>query len=115
MWQVGSACYGTQLEAVGAIASSVAGSVHSTAAGLYSLDVATYDATSIEYAFTPLDGGPAIANVLVPVSPPLCGLLTQGDALELGWAVVAAWAAVFAIKFLARPFVHAQGDLNGNA
>lgn len=103
-WQAGGACYSTQEAAAGAIASVQAGAIHATPAGLYSLHVVQFDATSIEYGFTAMDGGPAIANVLVPVTPVACGLLQLEDAQEMSWIVWGALAAVFAVKFLARGF-----------
>lgn len=114
MWQVGGACYSTEVLAVGAVAAAESGSVKATPAGLYSLDVASFDASSIEWTLTPLDGGPTLANVVVPVTPIPCGLLTHVDAVDVGWKIALCWCAVFAIKFLARPLVDRWSPDYGN-
>lgn len=99
-WQVGSACYDSELAAVGAVAAGNLGLAHGTASGLYSMHVAAYTATSIEYGFTPLDGGPAMPGVVVPVHLVPCGLATFDDGVVMGWAVIGAWATTWAIRWL---------------
>lgn len=101
-WQVGAACYGTELAAAQALAASQAGVVLSTPAGLYALVPGAITGTSIEWQFAALDGGPAKPAAVVGVVSQPCGLLEWQDALQLGWSVVAAWALVYGIRFLIR-------------
>jgi len=102
--QVGTGCYDTPLEAAQATASSQLGRIVQSASGLYSVDVVSATATNIEYGFTPVDGGPALPSTVVPFTPPPCNLLQLQDGIEVGWYVVAAWAAAFGVRFLARQF-----------
>lgn len=100
--QAGAACYETAAMAAQAVASSQAGSVVQSPAGLYSLDVVATTGATIEYSLTALDGGPVLASVVVPFTPQPCNLLQTADAVELGWKLVLAFALAFGVKFLAR-------------
>jgi hypothetical protein len=102
--QVGSACYETALQAAQATASAELGRIVQSVSGLYSVDVASATATAIEYSFTPIDGGAAIPNAVVPFTAQPCNLLQWTDGIELGWYVVAAWAATWVVRYLARQF-----------
>ena len=100
MYQVGTACYSTPTAALQAIASTQTGAVVQQGSTLYAT-VATGTATGIDYVFHPLAGGPTFAQS-VDITPEPCGLLTASDATQMGWLVVAAWVAAYAVVFLAR-------------
>jgi hypothetical protein len=102
--QVGSACYGSPLEAAQATASAQLGRIVESGSGLYSVDVVSATASTIEYGFTPLDGAAAIPTAVVPFTAQPCNLLQFEDGIELGWYVIAAWALTWGVRFLARQF-----------
>jgi hypothetical protein len=99
-WQVGTACYGSEASAVAAIASAEVGSVRQSGSALYAVDVVGITDASIAYSLTPIDGGPALPAVTVPVTLQPCGLVEFGDSMLMAWAIVAGWAGTYAIKFL---------------
>ena len=100
-WQVGSLCYGTALDAVHAIAAGQVGTIVVRGSAVYVVDVSAVTDASITTVLNPVGGGAAITTV-VSVTPQPCGLLEWQDTLALGWLVVAAWVAVYAVKFLAK-------------
>ena len=100
MYQVGTACYSTATAAMQAIASSQTGAVVQQSGTAY-VTVATGTATGIDYALHPLSGGPILGQSIA-ITPEPCGLLTASDAHQLGWLIVAAWVAAYAVVFLAR-------------
>ena len=100
-FQVGSLCYGTALDAVQAIAAGQVGTILVKGSVVYVVDVSAVTDASITTVLNPVGGGTALTTV-VPVTPQPCGLLEWQDTLALGWLVVAAWVAVYAVKFLAK-------------
>lgn len=100
MYQVGTACYSTPTAAMQAIASTQTGAVVQQGGTAY-VTVATGTSTGIDYALHPLAGGPILGQSIA-ITPQPCGLLTASDATQIGWLIVAAWVAAYAVTFLAR-------------
>lgn len=111
-YQVGSACYDTAVAAAAASASSQVGSLIRHGETSYVVNASSVEDASITYALTPLGGGSPMV-VVAPYSAQPCGLLTTGDAVQLSWMVVAVWAAVYGVKFIATA-VQGWGDQHGN-
>lgn len=100
-FQVGGACYPTELAAAAASASSMVGAVVSHAGSAYTVDVTGVTASSVSYTFTPISGGASVVLV-APYTPQPCGLMGAADAVQMGWLIGAAWVTVYCVKFLAR-------------
>ena len=115
-FQVGSACYPSELAAAAASASSMAGGVVSHAGSAYAVDVTGVTASSISYTFTPISGGAPVVLV-APYTPQPCGLMGAADAVQLGWLVAGVWVTVYCVKFIARvvrEMANERGDGDGN-
>jgi len=112
-FQVGSACYPTELAAAAASASSMVGAVVSHAGSAYAVDVSGVTASTVSYTFTPISGGAAVVLV-APYTPQPCGLMGASDAVQLGWLVGGAWVIVYCVKFLARIVRDMSNDRGGD-
>lgn len=108
-WQVGQTCYGSQLAANSAAASSQMGVVVSHGASVYVTSIASVDAAGVTYAFTPLSGGAPI-TMSVPMQAPACGLLGVDDGAQLGALVSLAWFATWGVMFIARAIRETIGN-----
>lgn len=111
MYQVGDACYQTPAAAAAAQASKLVGSILQQGQTLYSVSVDSVADNAINYVLTPVGGG-ASMQYAAPFTPQPCGLLTSQDALDLGWMVVGAWVAVYAVSFLIRVIRGETRDLD---
>ncbi|WP_157755032.1 hypothetical protein [Variovorax boronicumulans] len=111
-YQVGSACYDTAAAAAAASASSQVGSFVRQGEVSYVVNASSVDGTSITYSLAPVGGGSPVV-VTSPYAAQPCGLLTASDAVDLSWLVVAVWAAVWAVKFIATA-VHDWGNQHGH-
>lgn len=60
-----------------------------------------YTGAALRYTLT---GAAGTTTVDVPYRPQQCRLVETGDALTLTWAVVAVWAAAYAIRVAASAF-----------
>lgn len=94
-WQVGQACYGSQLAANQAAASAQVGAVVSHGGNVFVTSVAGVDAHSVTYAFTPLAGGNP-TTMTVQMNPLPCGLLGVDDAVQLGALISLVWVGTWA-------------------
>lgn len=99
--QVGSTCYSSPLDAVAAIASSQVGNIVQAGPAAYVVNVSSYDATSITYAYQPISGGAAFATT-AQITPLPCGLLDTADGLVIAWGIATAWLCTAGILFLRR-------------
>ena len=95
-FQVGAACYDTAAAAASAIAAAETGKVVPAGSVVYVVDAAA-SAASITYTLNDAEG--AQASVVYQSTPTLhdCGLMGAEDALVMGWGVVAAWIAAYAL------------------
>lgn len=100
-FQVSHQCYESAIASVRAVAAEQVGTILAKGSTIYMVDVPTVTASTMTVVLRPVGGGTALTTV-VTVTPQTCGLLEWQDTLALGWAVVAAWIAVYAIRFLAR-------------
>lgn len=100
MYQVGSACYSSAAAANSATASVQSGAVVSQSGTVRIVTVLSVNDSSITYSFTGLDG--SVVSQTVQHIPQPCGLLTAADGLQIGWLIVGAWLAVYAVMFIAR-------------
>lgn len=100
-YQVGPTCYGTPLDAVAAIASANVGHVIQVGSSAYVLNVASYDSTSITYAYQSVNGSPSFSHTAM-VTPPPCGLLDTADGLLIAWGIATAWLVTAGVLFLRR-------------
>lgn len=96
MWQFQGNCYGSALAANKAAASAVSGTVSNGSV----ITVTAVTDSSITYLSAPLDGS-ASHTLVVPLEPQECGLLTAQDATEIGWLLIGAWVATYAVRYLA--------------
>ena len=99
-YSVGATCYPTALAANVAAGSAQSGAVVSAGSSVYVVELGTVTASSIQYRFVQVGGSQVVTKVATS-NPPPCGLIEWGDTLELSWAVVAAWAAAYGVRFLA--------------
>lgn len=99
MFQVGATCYDTAAAANAASGSAQSGSVVLIGGQPHVLAFASSTDTTISYDYAPVSGGAVVSQTLVS-NPPVCGLLTAADALEVGWMIGGAWVAVYAVTFL---------------
>lgn len=113
-FQVGAACYPTEVAAAEAAASSQVGSIVNHSAAAYVVGVSNVTATAITYQFEPVGGGSPIALVS-PFQPQPCNLLTLEDGLLMGWLMVGVWVGVYAVMHIARVLRGETGDSYGNA
>lgn len=113
-YQVGSACYGTALQAAQVAASNQVGAVINHGGSAYFVEAASVMEGSITYGLRPVGGGAPVQLVGAYDAQP-CNLLQAADALVLGWQVVAVWIAVYGLMFLAKTFFHMERSDYGNA
>lgn len=100
-WQVDGTCYSTQLAAVQAAAGAEVGKVISIGTASYVVDVTATTATSATYVYRRISGTPDITRVTtINVQP--CGLMTWQDGVQIGWLLIACWAAAYAVRYLAK-------------
>ncbi len=100
-FQVGSACYETAEAANAAAASSLVGSNLVHGGQVVVVDVVSVTASTISYSYTPLGGTEATTQTFAATPQP-CGLLGAGDAVEIGWLVLGALFATYAVMFMTR-------------
>ena len=112
-YQVNQACYPTTLAAAQATATSQIGAVVQQGTELYTVNVSTITGTTINYTFTPLGGG-TVLTLASPYSAQECQLLDLADGLQLGWVVVGAWLAAYAVMFMSRALRGETGGSYGN-
>lgn len=108
MWQVGSACYSSELAAASAAASSQVGQVIQVGSTAYAVNVDAVASNSITYVLTPFGGGSAL-SLVAPFTAQSCGLLTAADGLQLGWLVAAVILGALAVMLLTRGFRDGYG------
>lgn len=99
MFQHGSACYELASTVNQLTASAELGRVVLIGGQSFVVSVAGFTDTTITYEYLPAGGGASVLQ-LVPSSPPVCGLLTAADALQMGWAIGAVWLAVYAVTMI---------------
>jgi len=115
MYQVGSACYPTQLQAAQASASAQVGAVVQQGGSAHVVELRAISGSSITYGLRPAAGGASIEVVSAYEAQP-CNLLGLGDGLTMGWMVGGAWLAVFGLMFIARTVFHVGGSTDdGNS
>lgn len=110
-FQVGSACYGTALEAAQVAASSQIGSLVGGAP--YSVSVSSVTADAITFVLSPIGGGAAITHV-APFAAQPCNMLQLADGVQMGWLVAGAWIGAFALLFIAKALRGETGNDYGN-
>jgi hypothetical protein len=103
MWQVDGACYPTQQQAVQAAAGAEVGKVVTIGTVSYVVDVTATTATSATYVLRRFSGTPDITKVTTLNVQP-CGLMTWQDGVQVGWLLIAAWAAAYGVRYLATAF-----------
>lgn len=113
MFQVGSACYSTQLQAAQVSASSQLGSLVSHGGLSYVVDLANATGNTLTYSLNPIGGGTPISSTVSYTAQP-CALLQIEDGLTIGWMIAAAWIAAYALIFLAKILKTESGESNGN-
>lgn len=113
-YQVGSACYATAQEAAQVSASSQLGSIIQDGIYSYVVDAASVSGTSIQYQLTTVGSGISHSVTSSYTAQP-CNLLQAADALTIGWGVVGAWIAAFALLFITRALRGETGDNYGNS
>jgi hypothetical protein len=95
-YQVQGSCYPTLLSANEAAASASSGVVSSG-----SVVVATaVTESSITFQATDLATGSVVVRE-VPFTPQPCNLLSSSDGAQIGWLLLGAWAATYAVRWLA--------------
>ncbi|WP_234640659.1 hypothetical protein [Delftia tsuruhatensis] len=114
-YQVGAACYPTQLQAAQAVASSQIGNVVQQGGSAHVVELRAINPTAITYGLRPVTGSPLIEVVSTFEAQP-CGLLQASDGLALGWMVGGVWIVVYGLTFIARTVFHiGDGGNDGNA
>ncbi|MGB7482028.1 MAG: hypothetical protein WA924_17015 [Burkholderiaceae bacterium] len=113
-FQVGPACYSTELQAAQAQASQQVGSIVQHGSAAYVVDLSAVAGDSITYVLQPLDGGSTITKQVSFTAQP-CNLLTAQDGLTLGWLVVGVWVAAYCVIAIARVLRGETGGNDGNA
>lgn len=113
-FQVGSACYPTELQAAQVQASQQVGAIVQHGSAAYVVDLSAVAGDSITYVLNPLGGGTAIASQ-VPFHAQPCNLLTAADGVQLGWMVAAVWLGAYALMFLGRVLRGEAGGDDGNS
>ena len=103
-FQVGDACYSTQLAAVQAMAADQVGRITQVGTASYVVDVSATTATSITYLLRNVASSATVTKVAT-VTPQTCGLLDTSDGLVISWGIAAAWLAAYGLMFL-RKGVH---------
>jgi hypothetical protein len=112
-FQVGAACYETELQAAQVSASSVIGSIVQQGETAYVVNASNVAGNAISYTFSPVSGGAAF-TVQSPYAAQPCGLLDISDGLAMGWLVVAAWASAYSVMFIRRALIGETGGSYGN-
>ena len=97
-YQFGSACYDTAAQAVQAMAAAHVPVTESDMA----ITVASVTDSAITFLYTPVGSGVPPFTVSQAVALLPCNLLTQADALNVGWMIGGAWLSVYAVTFLIR-------------
>ncbi len=100
-FQVGASCYGSELAAAQAAASSQVGTLLQLGGVGYVVDVASVSASSISYRLTDLSSTASFTKV-APFTPLPCGLLDTADGIALGWSIATCWLLVWGVLFLRR-------------
>lgn len=101
MAQVGGVCFDTDALALSAVAAQNIGAIVPGSADSSVIVAAAPAASSVTYTLQPFSGGAPFAVVAdYSAGFPPCSLPDTAEAVELGWAVIAAWAATWAIRFL---------------
>lgn len=100
-YQVGPSCFPDAGTALSAIASLETGKVVPAGSVVYVVD-AVPGVGTVTYTLHDVAG--IAADVVYTSTPTLqpCGLLDSADALALGWGVVAAWVAAYALLALRK-------------
>ncbi len=100
-YQVGDACYSTQLAAVQAMAAGEIGKITPIGTASYVVDVTATTATSITYLLRNVSTTATVTKVAT-VTPQTCGLLDTADGLIISWGIAAAWLAAYGLMFLRK-------------
>ncbi|SDY74111.1 hypothetical protein [Delftia lacustris] len=113
-FQVGAACYPTQIQAAQVVASSQVGSIVQQGGSAHVVELMSVNPTSITYGLRPVSGGPLVEVVSAFQAQP-CGLLQASEGLALGWMVGGVWIVVYGLMFIARTVFHVgDGGNDGN-
>ena len=113
-FQSGDACFPTALAANTASAARESGSIKQIGTAQYVVDVTSVTDTSITYVFRNVSNTATVTKVAA-VSPEPCQLLGVSDAAQVGGLIIAAWAATYAIVYLASVIRGAvDGGSNGS-
>lgn len=113
-FQVGGACYESEVAAAQVAASAELGRVVQHGGNAYVVDAAAVAAGVINYTFLPVGGGAAVATA-APYTAQPCHLMDYADGLSMAWMVVAAWASAYGVMFLRKALVGETGGDYGNA
>jgi hypothetical protein len=100
-YQFESNCYSDALSAVQAVASSRIGQLVQIGTTVYSVDVTSFNSSSISYKLQDLNSSAFITKTVL-VTPQSCGLLDTSDGLIIGWGIAAAWLLTYAVLFIRR-------------
>ncbi len=100
-FQVGASCYGSELAAAQAAASSQVGAVLQLGGVGYVVDVVGVTASSISYRLTDLSSTASFTKV-APFTPVPCGLLDTADGLVIAWGIATCWLVTAGVLFLRR-------------
>ena len=103
-FQLGGACFETVGAAAKAGAAAAVGQVLPAGGSAYVVNAVGASDGSISYTLHELGTSSTVAHTFTPTYPE-CQLLQAGDAVEMGWGVIAAWVAMWALLVLRRVFV----------
>lgn len=113
-YQVDSACYPTIDSAAQVSASKVVGSIVNLGTTPHVVGVGSISGQLVTYTYTPVGGGAVVNSQFTYTAQP-CGLLDASDALAMGWGVITAWIAAYALLFITRALRGETGGDYGNA
>lgn len=102
-YQLGTACFETVGAAAKAAAAAAVGQVVPAGGTVYVVGAVGAADGSISYTLSEVGTTATLSHVATPTYPE-CVLLTAGDAVEMGWGVIAAWVAAWSLLQLRRWF-----------
>lgn len=106
-FQFGSSCFDTAAQAVQSMA---AAHVPVTESDMV-ISVSSVTDSAINFLYTPVGSGvpPFTVSQAVVLQP--CNMLTQADAVNVGWMIGGAWLSVYAVTFLIR---YLRGEMDSS-
>lgn len=121
VYQVDGACYETALAGATAVAARINGTFVTHTGSAYQVNVTavnppggiTGNFASLAIHFVPISGSGIQQTRIVYHLP--CVEPTMADGIQIGWLVVAAWAATYAIMFLAKALRGETGGTYGSS